>query len=284
MTAARRPGSALPFRFGVVTMPTPQSSIRTLQVTAGAAAERGYSILLAPDSMFLLSPLSTLAIAASAADIRVGTFVMSTPLRAPAVAAWEAHTLSILTEGRFELGIGAGLPASVPLLESVGLEVAAPGERIRRIEEIIDRVGALSNGSHRVHITIAAGGATARGLAARVADTVILTGDPYLDVAGHSGLVDGFQEIAGDRADQIELLTNLLIVGDGPVDAGVIQARGLDADRLLESNAVSVLRGSVDEMCDELGRRRELLGSSYITVSEPMMEEFAPVVARLSGK
>ena len=67
--------------------------------------------LLIPDSMFLLSPLPSLAIAASAADIRVGTFVMSVPLRAPAVTAWEAHSLWVLTEGRFELGWpGAGRP------------------------------------------------------------------------------------------------------------------------------------------------------------------------------
>jgi hypothetical protein len=117
-----------------------------------------------------------------------------------------------------------------------------------------------------------------------VADSVILTGDPYLDVAGHSALVDEFLQTAGDRAEQIELVTNLLIAGDGLVAQGLLHARGLDAARLMESGAVSVLRGGVDEMCDELQRRREVLGSSYITVSEPLMERFAPVVARLAGK
>jgi hypothetical protein len=47
---------------------------------------------------------------------------------------------------------------------------------------------------------------------------------------------------------------------------------------------LSVLRGGVDEMCDELQRRRELLGCSYITISEPLMEQFAPVVQILAGK
>ena len=273
-----RPGSALPFRFGVVAMPTPQSSLRTLAETASTAADRGYSILLAPDIMFLLSPLPSLAVAAATADIRVGTFVMSSALRAPAVAAWEAHSLSVLTEGRFELGIGAGLPGSVPSPETSGVEFASPAERIRRIEQIIDRLNALGN---HVHITMAAGGPRTRELAARVADTVNLTGDPYLDVPGYSRLVDEFQETAGDR---IELLTNMLVVGDGPVDASVVRARGLDPDRLLAADAATVLRGSVDEMCDELQRRRELTGSSYITVGEPMLARFAPVVERLSGK
>jgi alkanesulfonate monooxygenase SsuD/methylene tetrahydromethanopterin reductase-like flavin-dependent oxidoreductase (luciferase family) len=277
------PGSAWPFRFGVAAMPTPQSSARTLQQTARAAASPGYSILLAPDLTFLLSPLPSLAIAASAADIRVGTFVTSSPLRAPAITAWEAHTLSILSEGRFELGIGAGLPASVPSLESSGIEVPSPAERVRRIEEVIDRLNALGNGGH-VHVTVAAGGPKTRRLAARLADSVILTGDPYMSVADYRGLVEEFLESAGDRADRIEILTNLRIVGDGPVDKRPLQALGLDAGRLLASDAVSVLRGGVDEMCDELQRRRELLGSSYITISEPLMEQFAPVVEMLTGK
>lgn len=283
MTHVSRPGRTRPFRFGVVAMPAPPGSARTLQATAKSAASQGYSILLAPDSMFLLAPLPSLAVAASAADIRVGTFVMSGLLRAPAVAAWEAHTLSVLTEGRFELGIGAGLQASVPFLEASGITSARPAGRIRRIEEVIDRLGALSNGVH-VHVTVAAGGPWAQRLAARVADSVILTGDPYLDVAGHSALVDEFLQTAGDRAEQIELVTNLLIAGDGLVAQGLLHARGLDAARLMESGAVSVLRGGVDEMCDELQRRREVLGSSYITVSEPLMERFAPMVERLAGK
>lgn len=277
------PGSARPFRFGVVAMPTRQGSARTVRETARAAADQGYSILLVPDSMFLLSPLPSLAIAASAADIRVGTFVMSGLLRAPAVVAWEAHTLWVLTEGRFELGIGAGLSASLPFLVSSGLEPAGPAERVRRMEEVIDRIDAFESNSH-VHVTVAAGGPGARRVAARLADSVILTGDPYADVADHRNLVDDFLESAGDRADQIELVTNLLIVGDGPADEDLIRTRGLDATRLLTSGAVSVLGGGVNEMCDELQRRRELLGSSYITISEPLMEQFAPVVEMLTGK
>jgi alkanesulfonate monooxygenase SsuD/methylene tetrahydromethanopterin reductase-like flavin-dependent oxidoreductase (luciferase family) len=68
-------------------MPTQKSTAQTIPGIARAAADKGYSILLVPDSMFMLSPLPSLAIAASAADIRVGTFVMSGPLRAPAVTA-----------------------------------------------------------------------------------------------------------------------------------------------------------------------------------------------------
>ncbi len=43
------------------------------------------------------------------------------------------------------------------------------------------------------------------------------------------------------------------------------------------------LFGSVDEICEELQRRREIYGISYITVGDGAMEAFAPVVQRLAG-
>jgi hypothetical protein len=42
------------------------------------------------------------------------------------------------------------------------------------------------------------------------------------------------------------------------------------------------LIGTVDTICEELERRRETLGMSYITVGDNVMEAFAPVVARLT--
>jgi len=230
--------------------------------------------------MFLLSPLPSLAVAAAAADIRVGTFVMSGPLRAPAVAAWEAHSLSVLTEGRFELGIGAGLLGSVAVPATSGVEVAPPAERIRRIEQIIDRLNAL--GDH-VHITMAAGGPRTRELAARVADTVHLTETrtwtwPATAVSSRSSRRPMAPARTGSNSSRTcsssatVPLTRALSgprSGPGPAPGG---RRRDSATR------------SVAEMCDELQRRRELTGSSYITVSEPMLARFAPVVERLSGK
>jgi alkanesulfonate monooxygenase SsuD/methylene tetrahydromethanopterin reductase-like flavin-dependent oxidoreductase (luciferase family) len=254
-----------------------------LQRTARAAARYGYSILLAPDNMQLLSPMSSLAVAASAADLRVGTYVMSSPLRAPAVAAWEAHSLFVLTEGRFELGIGAGLPTIGPALAALGMEFETPAQRIQRIEQTIDRVTAISDGT-RLHITMAAGGPRMRRLAGRLADSVILAAHPYIDAAGLGRLVSDFQRGAGDRAGQIELAMNLVMVGHGPIAPEVVKVLGLDAEKLIASNAVSVLRGTAGEMRDELQRRRDSLGVSYITVSEPMMEQFAPVAEALTGR
>jgi len=95
------------FRFGVVATPQDGDQWRA---TAQRVAELGYSTLLMPDGLQLLSPFPALATAAATAEVRVGTFVLAAPLRPPRSAAWEAHSLTVLTGGRFEFGIGTGLP------------------------------------------------------------------------------------------------------------------------------------------------------------------------------
>jgi len=94
-----------PFRFGVVT--TPQDAERWV-ADVKRIADLGYSTVLMPDGVQLLSPFSSLAVAATVAPVRVGTFVLASPLRTPRQAAWEAHSLSVLTQGRFDMGIGTG--------------------------------------------------------------------------------------------------------------------------------------------------------------------------------
>ena len=44
------------------------------------------------------------------------------------------------------------------------------------------------------------------------------------------------------------------------------------------------LFGDVPTICEELERRREAYGISYITVGEDNIDSFAPVVERLSGQ
>ncbi len=98
-----------PFRFGVLAplrsdLPTWRDQVRRI-------ADGGYSTLLMPDFPQLQpAPAPTLAIAASLADLRVGTWVYASPLRPAWSTAWEAHSLSVLTEGRFEMGVGTGRP------------------------------------------------------------------------------------------------------------------------------------------------------------------------------
>ena len=100
------------FRFGLVA--TPQEGPHSWLGTARRAEELGYSTLLMPDGPQLPSPWPALAAAATATNrLRVGTFVVASPLRHPRLAAWEAHSLALISGGRFEFGIGTGRPEVV---------------------------------------------------------------------------------------------------------------------------------------------------------------------------
>ena len=87
-------------------------------------ADSGYSTLLMPDvpngsrrQARRWPSQSTLA------DMRVGTWVYASPVRPAWTTAWEAHSLSVLTEGRFEMGIGIGRPGIEDQLRELGLPV-----------------------------------------------------------------------------------------------------------------------------------------------------------------
>jgi len=115
----RSPGLTRPFRFGVVAplrtdVPTWRASVRRI-------ADAGYSTLLMPEvPQWQPAPGPTLALAAAIANIRVGTWVYASPVRPPWITAWEAHSLSVLTEGRFEMGVGTGRPGIEDQLRELG--------------------------------------------------------------------------------------------------------------------------------------------------------------------
>ena len=77
--------------------------------------------------------------AASATNsIKVGCRVFCTSYRPAGVLAKEAMTIDFLTEGRLELGLGAGWVASE--YEALGIAFDPPGKRIKRLEETISIV------------------------------------------------------------------------------------------------------------------------------------------------
>ncbi|MGH2520222.1 MAG: LLM class flavin-dependent oxidoreductase, partial [Chloroflexota bacterium] len=128
-------GARRAFRFGVVAAPAGGGEQwRTL---AQRVEQLGYSTLLSPDGLQLLSPIAALAVAASVTThLRVGTFVMASPLRPPWLAAWDAHSLSVLVGGRFELGIGTGRPeVAAQVAELEGQPQSSPGQRLGQVEQ-----------------------------------------------------------------------------------------------------------------------------------------------------
>jgi hypothetical protein len=94
------------------------------------------------------------------------------------------------------------------------------------------------------------------------------------------------REAAGDRFEQLELEVGayFTFVSDGAegIAEAMGQRFGMSREQMLTHP--HGLFGSVDSICDELERRRELYGISYVTVGSSVAEAFAPVVARLSGR
>ena len=94
------------------------------------------------------------------------------------------------------------------------------------------------------------------------------------------------REGAGDRFDELELEIGayFTFVMDDPGEAlaGMAAAFGYSEDEMRQHP--HALFGSVDTVCEELERRREAFGISYVTVGDTAMDAFAPVVARLSGR
>jgi hypothetical protein len=77
-------------------------------------------------------------------------------------------------------------------------------------------------------------------------------------------------------------MRNVFVIGD-EVPAWMERFLGADAGTLIERDSLAMLRGSVREMADELQRRRDAFGTSYVAVSAAFIEQFAPVVELLAG-
>jgi len=273
------------FRFGVVA--TPQTTVENVtgnwQRQARRAEELGYSSLLMPDGMQLPSPMPTLAFAAAATTaLRVGTFVLASPLRPPALTAWEAHSMSVLTGGRFEFGIGTGHPENVrQAVEVVGMPETTTAQRLAAAERSIDRLRELDE-DRPTPVLMAVGGRKALAVAAAKADIVTIALGPLGTRADMAGLVGELRSAAGPRASSLELLLNVFVVGDH-VPAWMQQFLGADAATLIARDSLTLLRGSSQEMADELQRRRDAFGTSYVAVNALFIEQFAPVVEQLAG-
>src|SRR6266702_5864005 len=125
-----------PFRFGVVVAYAPSHTAWI--TTARRVEELGYASLLMPDrpSIGGLAPLTALAVAAEATTtLRVGSYVFCNDYRHPVLLAREAATLDLLSEGRFELGLGAGVGPTE--FQQMGMPFASAGTRLGHLQETL---------------------------------------------------------------------------------------------------------------------------------------------------
>jgi probable F420-dependent oxidoreductase len=266
-----------------------------------------------------LAAVPAIAVAAEATtSIKVGARVMCIDYRNPAVLVKEMATLDLLSDGRLEMGLGAGWLQGE--YEAMGVPWDPAGVRITRLGEVVRMAKLLmADGEvnfegttgvravgfeglpktvQRPHPPIMIGGGAERvlKLAAREADIVSFNFDnssgkigPDVPTSGAEAVarkVAWVREGAGDRFDQLELeiAAYFTFVGDKGLQMAEAMAGrfGLDVPQMLTHP--HGLFGSVDAICDELERRREQFGISYVTVGDSVAEAFGPVIARLAGR
>ena len=270
-------GQARPLRFGVVTpirtdLPAWRDLVRRI-------ADSGYSTLLMPDvAQWQPAPGPTLAVAATLApDLRVGTWVYASPLRRPWSMAWEAHSLSVLTEGRFEMGIGTGRPGIEDELRQFGVPVVPPGARLSQVRDTVTSLRDLDGPDLHTPVVMAVGGPKARTLAVELADTVTFAPIPGDSRAAMVQMATDFRAIR-----DVELALHVPVVGDAvapfmaPPDTDPAALRAADSLLILPSDPTAAI--------EEILRRREEGGFSYFVIGANASEALAPVVAQLTGR
>jgi alkanesulfonate monooxygenase SsuD/methylene tetrahydromethanopterin reductase-like flavin-dependent oxidoreductase (luciferase family) len=275
MADTEAPGGARPFRFGVVTplrtdLPAWRDQVRRV-------GDSGYSTLLMPDvHRWQPAPGPTLAVAATLADVRVGTWVYAAPLRTPWSMAWEAHSLSVLTEGRFEMGIGTGRPGIEEELRELGLPVVTPGERLSQVRDAVTSLRDLDGPDLHTPVVMAVRGPKAQALAVELADTVTFAATPDDSRVEVMRMASDFRAIR-----DVELALHVPVVGDAV--APFMTPPDTDPAALRAADSLAILPSDPAAATEEVMRRREESGFSYFVVGANAADVLAPVVAELTG-
>lgn len=268
------PSSSPALRFGVMAMP--QDAQQWIG-TARRVEELGFSTLVMPDGMQLPSTFPALAIAAGATTrLHVGAFVLAAPLRSPGGAAWDAHSLSLLSGYRFELGIGTGRPQAV---EQAALRLGEPpattAERLERVVRTLEELRAL-DGEQHTPVLMAVGGPRAAEVAATHADVVTIAVPPLTPRAEIAAQVQRVRAAA--RGRRIGLAMNVFIVGsESP--PWLERSLGTSVQELQRHDSLAWLPHEPETMRAEIERRVRELGLSYLIVNGAFMDRVAPVLA-----
>ena len=307
-----------PFRFGVQAS-TAADSAEWTQL-ARKVESLGYSTLTMPDHFGnQLAPVPALmAAAAVTTTLRVGALVWDNDYKHPVVLAKELATIDVLSGGRLEIGIGAGWMASD--YEQSGIRFDSNKVRVDRFAEGLAVIkGAMSGepfsfaGEHYTitdhlgtprpvqapcpPLLIGGGGKRVLSIAARQADIIGINGTLADGVAGPEAIAsmtaDAVDEkvaivhaTAGHRIDDIELNIRAFMVRVTDDREAAIQqvADFVQVDPALVVESPFALIGTPAQMIDDLLRRRQRWGFSYVIVGAEDVESFAPVVAELAGQ
>jgi probable F420-dependent oxidoreductase len=305
------------FRFGVQV--SKETTAKGWAELARRTEAAGYEVLTMPDHFTdQLAPIPALMAAASATTtLRVGALVFDNDYKHPVILAKELATIDLLSEGRLEIGLGAGWMISD--YEEAGMPYDSPKVRIDRfIEGVAVIRGAMAEGSFsfsgdhytitnyngqpkpvqaRPPLLIGGGGKRVLSYAAREADIIGINGTMTAGVVGPealstmtAGSVDEKVAIVAaagaHRINDIEMNIRTFFVKvtndrAATVD-GISSMFGVSKD-MIDASPFALI-GSVEECIEQLLERRERWGFSYTIVGAENIDECAPIVAALRGK
>ncbi|MEZ0363856.1 LLM class F420-dependent oxidoreductase [Mycobacterium sp. pUA109] len=267
------------FRFGVGIRGA--KSATALQEKARRLEDFGFDVLNVADHLGAPAPFPLLAVAAAATTtIRLGTYVLNACFYKPALLARDIAEVDLLSDGRLEVGLGAGYVREE--FEAAELPFPSAARRIEYLEHVTAYLG-----THQPNlpILIAGNGDRLLTVAARHADIVGLTGARVADADDPlAERISFVRNAAGNRFSALELnlaITAVPADNSGMPDLSLTRrfAPTLSDEQLLEMPAV--LSGSPGDIADRLRGYRDTYGLTYFTVQESHAEGFAKVIAEL---
>jgi probable F420-dependent oxidoreductase len=299
------------FSFNVFGIP----SRAELQERCRHAESAGFDTVFAADHLGAPAPFPLLVAVADATErMRVGTLVLNAPFWNPALLAREVATTDILTDGRLELGLGAGHMKRE--FDLAGIPWSSFGERTRTLEKTIielrrffstDLIALPGAASPQPVQRTGFGGSGPPLIVGGTGDRVLTIAARHADIIGVAGTyqVAGkppgafrlataadtdermrfVREVAGERSADVEwhLLVQMVVRTTDRRAAAADMISRLGTEMTVDEALATpyLLIGTPEQMADQLLASRERYGFSYVTVHEPFREAFEPVVERL---
>lgn len=258
--------------FGIVIAPRSGAT----WIEAVRTAERqGYGTVLLPDTLYTPSPFPALAAAAAVTTtLRLRPNVLAAPMRSAAVTVRETAALQLLSDGRFELGLGTGRPDAAAEAEKLGVAFGSAAQRRAQLVEVARAV--RSEVTPAPPIVIAAAGARMLAACAEIADRVHLAVAP---TAGEQDLADIVARVRDLTDRPIAFSLQLVAIGDA-LPPFMSKFMGVTLEQLREANAAALLPADPAAAAELLEHRREKLGIDETLVPGDLSEAFAPVLNR----
>lgn len=288
-------------RFGVNVRSVP--SWADLEEVTRRADDLGYDVMAAPDHLGGPSPFVALAgVATASRRLRLRTYVLNVGFWNPALLAREVATLDRLSDGRVELGLGAGHRKHEH--DDAGLPWPSHAARIERLERTVVEVRrrlADDDASPRplqqpVPVLVGAMSSAGLAVAARHADIVGFSGlrrepgappDTFTLCSANETAerVEEVRRQAGGRPYRSDVLLQLVRVDRDPEQAAaeiVATNSDLTVEQVLDTPFV-LIAGDARQGAAELRRRRERYGFDSVTTHQANLEALGEVIAAYRG-